>query len=100
MTGHEELDDSDVPQIAHAESSSREPYLSRSEALQDPGRGDGSVRDGARTATSVSVWDPEDATGSQPAAEPARAARSFCFNCGNRVRPDDLYCLGCGVRLD
>jgi serine protease Do len=100
MTGHEELDDSDVPQIAHAESNSREPYPSRSEALQDPGRGDGSVRDGTRTATSVSVWDPEAATGSQPAAEPARAARSFCSNCGNRVRPDDLYCLGCGVRLD
>jgi serine protease Do len=100
MTGHEELDDSDVPQIAHAEPSSREPYPTRSEALHDPGSGDGSVRDGARAATSVSVWDPEAATGSQPAAEPARAARSFCSNCGNRVRPDDLYCLGCGARLD
>ena len=102
MAGHEELDDGDMPQPAHAEPSSGAPYPTRAEALQDPGSGDGdgSARDRARAATSVSVWDPEAATGSQPAAEPARAARSFCSNCGNRVRPDDLYCHGCGVRLD
>jgi hypothetical protein len=99
MAGHEEHD-SDVPRMAYAEPSSRDPHSTRPYAPGDPVVGDGSVRDGARTATSVSVWNPEAATGSQPAAEPARAARNFCFNCGNRVLPDDLSCVRCGVRLD
>jgi serine protease Do len=100
MAGHEELDDSDVLRTAPAEPSVRDPYPARSDAGRDPAVGDGSVRDGARTATSVSVWDPEAATGSQLDAEPARTTRNFCFSCGNRVLPDDLSCLRCGVGLD
>jgi serine protease Do len=100
MAGREELDDSNVPRMAPADPSLRDPHPARPDALRDPAQGDGSVHDGARTATSVSVWDPEATTGSQLDAEPARTTRSFCFNCGNRVLPDDLSCLRCGVRLD
>jgi serine protease Do len=100
MAGYDQLDDPDLAPTGPAEPSPRDAYPAMAEALRDPAAADGSVRDGARAATSVSVWDPEEATGSQPAAEPARAVRNFCSSCGSRVRPDDLHCLGCGVRLD
>jgi hypothetical protein len=100
MAGHEELDDTDPPRMVPAEPSLRDPHPATPDARRDPALGDGSVRDGARAATSVSVWDPEEATGGQHAAELARAVRNFCSNCGSQVRPDDLHCLACGMRLD
>jgi serine protease Do len=45
--------------------------------------------DGSRTATSVSVREPE-----------ARTVRNFCSKCGSRVQPDDAHCGQCGARLD
>jgi serine protease Do len=100
MAGYEQLDDPDLAPTGPAESSRRHAYLAVAEALGDPTAADGSVREGARAATSVSVSDPEEATGGQHAADPARAVRNFCSSCGSRVRPDDLHCLACGVRLD
>jgi hypothetical protein len=96
----EEGDDADLRRMAPAEPSLREQHPARPHPLGDPALGDGSVRDGARSATSVSVWDPEATTGSQTDVEGARRARSFCSRCGNRVLPDDLHCPQCGVRLD
>jgi serine protease Do len=100
VAGPEERDDTDLRWMVPAEPSVRDPHPARPDALRDPALGDGSVRDGARSATSVSVRDPEATTGSQPDAEPTRRTRNFCSNCGSRVLPDDLSCLQCGARLD
>jgi serine protease Do len=96
--GQEEPDDADLGRMAPAEPSLREPHPARPGAVHDSTLVDATVRDGARTATSV--WDPEATTGSQPDAEPTRRTRNFCSNCGNRVLPDDLSCLRCGASLD
>jgi serine protease Do len=93
-------DPDDLPRMATAEVTFDDPQPARTEAVLDPALGDGSVRDRARTATSVSVWDREAPAASPPDAEPARRTRNFCSTCGTRVRPDDLSCLQCGARLD